>query len=164
MARIVLLLIALALTGAGCVSVDGGSVEASWGLHASDGRGISDCSCTCPPIAKVRFRVVAAAGGEDLCAGRAACEFPCWAHHGATPFDIPAGDYELGLVPVGADGQDLTGPVELDSGVICVARSGVAPTLRRIFRGQPAQLNAMTVTADCAASCGGSDSTKVCTK
>jgi hypothetical protein len=162
MARIVALLLALAATG--CVSIDGGAVEASWDIHALDGRGIADCSCTCPEVAKVRFSVVPAAGGADLCAGRAACQFPCRAKHGATPFDIPPGDYALSLVPQGADGQDLIGPIVQDAGATCSAQSGVAPTLRTVGKGQLTQLNAAVIQADCAPVCGGSDSTKVCTK
>ena len=161
MARIVNLLLALAATG--CVSIDGGAVEASWDVHAQ-GRGIADCSCTCPEIAKVRFSVVPKAGGADLCAGRAACQFPCRAKHGATPFDIPPGDYALALVPLGADGQDLTGAVPQVEGGTCSAQSGVAPILRTVGKGQLIQLNAVVIEADCAPVCGGSDSTKVCTK
>lgn len=162
MARIVALLLALAATG--CVSIDGGAVEASWDVHAPDGRGIADCSCTCPGVATVRFSVVPEAGGADLCAGRAACQFPCQAKHGATPFDIPAGDYELSLVPVGADGRDLTGAVSQAGGGTCSAHSGVNPIARTIGKGQLTQLNAVLIEADCAPVCGGSDSTKVCTQ
>lgn len=162
MARIVALLLALAATG--CVSIDGGAVEASWDIHAQDGRGIADCSCTCPEIAKVRLSVVPAAGGADVCAARAACQFFCRAKHGATPFDIPPGDYALSLVPLGLDGQDLTGAVTQDGGGVCTAQGGVAPTLRTVGKGQLTQLNAVVIVADCAPVCGGSDSTKVCTK
>jgi hypothetical protein len=161
MARIVALLLALVATG--CVSIDGGAVEASWDVHASDGRGIADCSCTCPEVAKVRFSVVSAAGGPDLCAERAVCQFSCQAKHGATPFDIPPGDYALSLVPVGADGQDLTGAAPQAGGGTCSAHSGVDPILRTIGEGQLTQLNAVVIDADCAPVCGGSDSTKVCT-
>jgi hypothetical protein len=162
MARIVFLALALGtlcLGAAGCVSIEGGAVEASWDLQSHDGRGIADCDCTCPQIAKVRFRVVAA-DGNDLCAGRADCEFACRRKHGATPFDIPPGSYALSLVPVGAAGLDLTGgPIDG-----CSARSSVAPTLREVKHGQPTQLDAIAISADCAPACGGSDSTKVCTK
>jgi len=162
MVRLVASLLALAATG--CVSIDGGAVEASWNIQALDGRGIADCSCTCPQVAKVRFSVVPAAGGADLCAGRAACQFPCRSKHGATPFDIPTGDYAVSLVPVGADGQDLTGAVVQDGGGTCSAHSGVAPTLRTVGKGQLTQLNAVIIVADCAPVCGGFDSAKVCTK
>jgi hypothetical protein len=162
MVRIVFTLLLLAI--AGCVPIDGGAVEASWDLHDQDGRGIADCSCTCPEIAKVRFSVVPSVGGADLCAGKAACQFPCRDKHGATPFDIAPGDYDLSLVPVGADGQDLTGPFAQDGGGTCLAQSGVAPTLRTVGKGQLTQLNAVVIIAECAPICGGSDSTKVCTK
>ena len=161
MVRIVTSLLALAATG--CVSIDGGAVEASWDLHAG-GRGIADCSCTCPPVAKVRFSVVPAAGGADLCLGLTACEFPCRAKHGATPFDIPTGEYALSLVPLGADGQDLTGPVPQADGGTCSAHSGVDPILRTVGKGKLTQMNAVVIDADCALLCGGSNSTKVCTR
>jgi hypothetical protein len=162
MARIVAFLLALA--AAGCVSIDGGAIEASWDIHAMDGRGISDCSCTCPEITQVRFSVVPAAGGADLCLGKAVCQFPCRAKHGATPFDIPPGAYAVSLVPLGADGQDLTGAIAGDAGAECSVRSGVAPTLRTVGKGQLTQMNGVLIQAGCALVCGGSDSTRVCTQ
>ena len=162
MARIVALLITLAAPG--CVPIDGGAVEASWDIHALDGRGIADCSCTCPEITQVRFSVVPAAGGADICAGRTACQFPCRAKHGATPFDIPPGAYAVSLVPMGADGQDLAGAVDGDAGAGCLAQGGVAPTLRTVGEGQLTQMNAVLIEAGCAPVCGGSDSTGVCTQ
>jgi len=161
MVRIVASLLVLA--AAGCVSIDGGAVEASWDVHAN-GRSIADCSCTCPEIAKVRFSVVPKTGGDDLCAGRAECQFSCRAKHGATPFDIPSGDYSLALVPVGADGQDLTGAVVQVGAMTCSARGGVTPVLRTVGKGKLTQLNAVVIDADCAPACGGADSTRVCTR
>ena len=160
MARIVLLLFALAT--AGCVPIDGGAVEATWDLHTPDGRRISKCSCSCPRIAKVRFSVIPAAGGDDLCAGRSACQFSCGAGQGGTPFDIPPGDYKLSLVPVGEDGQDLVGPIPQDGGGTCSAQSSVAPILRSVRKGLPTQLNTVVIQAECAMNCGGSDATKTC--
>jgi hypothetical protein len=84
--------------------------------------------------------------------------------HGATPFDIPPGDYDLSLVPVGADGQDLTVAVSQAGGGTCSAHSGVDPIVRTIGKGQLTQLNGVLIEADCAPVCGGSDSTKVCTQ
>jgi hypothetical protein len=150
------------LTAAGCVAVDGGSVEATWDLHTPDGRRIANCNCSCPRIAKVRFSVVPAAGGTDLCAGRAACQFSCGAGQGGTPFDIPPGDYALSLIPVGEDGQDLVGPIPQEGGVTCSAQSGVAPILRSVRKGQPTQLNTVLIKAECSANCGGTDTTKAC--
>ncbi len=143
---------------AGCVAIDGGAVEASWDI-SDDGRGIPDCNCACPPIAKVRFRVVGD-DGTDVCAGRSDCEFSCGAKHGATPFDIPAGRYALSLVPVGKNGEDLT-VTSVDG---CSPQQSVAPTLREVKSGQPTQLDAIEISADCAPVCGGSDSTRVCSK
>jgi len=162
MFRIVLLL--PFLTATGCVSVEGGSVEATWDLHTPDGRRIAKCSCSCPEIAKVRFSVVPAAGGEDLCSGREACQFSCGAGQGGTPFDIPPGDYALSLIPVAADGQDLVGAVPQEGGGMCSAQSSMAPILRTIRRGRPTQLNTVVIKTDCAADCGGFDTTRVCSK
>jgi len=144
----------------GCVSIDGGAVEASWKVVTHDGRGIADCACTCPPIAKVRLQLLPLDGGSDPCAGRAACQFSCNWQSAATRFDIPPGSYAVSLVPVGADGNDIT------SGEVgtCSAGAGADPEVHDVIRGRVTQLNAMTVLANCAAECGGSDSRKVCTK
>ena len=144
----------------GCVSIDGGAVEASWKVVTHDGRGIADCACTCPPIPKVRLQLLPLGGGSDPCAGRAACQFSCNWQSGATRFDIPPGSYAVALVPVGEDGNDVTSG---EAGT-CSATAGVDPIVREVIKGRVTQLDAMTVLADCAADCGGSDSRKVCTK
>lgn len=162
MARIVPFL--FLLTAAGCVAVDGGSVEATWDLHTPDGRRIANCNCACPRIAKVRFSVVPAAGGDDLCVGRDACQFSCGAGQGGVPFDIPPGDYSLALIPVGEDGQDLVGPILQPAGGTCSAQSSVAPILRSVRKGQPTQLNTVIIQAECAAECGGTNTTKACSR
>lgn len=152
--------IALIFSVLGCVSIDGGAVEASWVVVTHDGRGIANCDCTCPPISKIRLALVPVAGGADVCAGRSACEFSCNQQSGATRFDIPAGTYAISLVPVGTDGNDISNG---EAGT-CTAGSPVAPIIRQVVKGQVAQLDAITMEADCAAECGGSDNTKVCTK
>ena len=144
----------------GCVAIDGGSVETSWVVVTHDNRGIGDCGCTCPPIAKVRLQLLPIAGGSDPCVGRSECQFSCNAQSGATRFDIPPGTYAISLVPVGADGNDIpTGEVGT-----CRAAAGVDPTVREVLKGRVTQLDAVTLQADCAAECGGLDSTKVCSK
>jgi hypothetical protein len=153
-------LIALLFSATGCVSIDGGAVEVSWKVVTRDGRGIADCGCTCPPIPKVRLQLLPLAGGSDPCAGRAASQFSCNWQSGATRFDIPPGSYAVSLVPVGADGNDIT------NGAVgtCSAGGGVDPVVREVIKGRVTQLDAMEVLADCAAECGGSNSTKLCTK
>jgi hypothetical protein len=155
-----LTLIALIFSAPGCVSVDGGAVETSWVVVTNDGRGISDCACTCPPIAKVRLQLVPIAGGADPCAGTASCQFSCNLQSGATRFDIPPGTYAISLVPVGADGNDITNG---EAGT-CRAGAGANPVIREVVKGRVTGLDAMTVLADCAAECGGADNTRVCTK
>jgi hypothetical protein len=155
-----LTLIALVFSALGCVSIDGGAVEASWVLVTHDGRGIANCSCTCPPIAKIRLQLLPTAGGADPCAGSAACQFACDRQSGTTHFDIPPGNYAISLVPVGADGNDIT----TGEAGTCSAGPGAAPVVRDVVKGRVTGLDALVVLADCAADCGGSDNGRVCTK
>ena len=148
MGRIVFLTLACAAVS--CVSIDGGAVEASWVVRTEDGRAITDCQCSDPQIANVRFELVGALGaveGALPCQGRSSCQFSCQRHTGATPFDIPPGFYLISLVPVDAAGQDLT---------MLAAGSRVqtpAPILREVVQGQPTQLDALALVGKCASSC-----------
>jgi len=153
-------LIALLFSALGCVSIDGGAVEASWVVATHDGRGIADCACTCPTVAKIRLQLMPVAGGADPCAGRTSCMFACNRQTGATRFDIPPGTYAMSLVPVGEDGNDIT---QGEAGS-CQAFSPVAPLIRDVIKGRATQLDAITVEADCAPECGGTDNRKVCTR
>jgi hypothetical protein len=156
-------LIALLFSALGCKHVDGGAVEASWVLVTSFGQGISDCSCTCPPIAKIRMELLPkgdGADGADVCAGRSACEFSCNQGTGSTQFDIPPGKYQVRLVPVGADGADATGS---EAGG-CRAEGRAFTKLFDVVAGGVTQLDALEMVAGCAPECGGDDNTKVCTK
>lgn len=144
----------------GCVSIDGGAVEASWVVVTHDGRTIANCACTCPPIDKIRLKLLPVEGGSDVCEGNALCRFSCGAHSGATRFDIPPGSYTISLVPVGKDGNDIISG-EADT---CRAGVGIAPIVRDVVRGQVTQLYAMMMLTDCSAECGGADNLKVCTK
>jgi hypothetical protein len=153
-------LIALLFYALGCRHVDGGAVEASWVLVTSDGRAITDCACTCPPIAKIRMQLFPQDGGSDPCAGRAACEFSCEQQTGATQFDIPPGLYQVRLVPLGADGADITGG---EAGP-CRTEGRSFTQLREVVAGRVTQLDALQLIAGCAPECGGSDNTTVCTQ
>ena len=153
-------LIAFLFSALGCVSIDGGAVEASWVVETyGDGRGIADCGCACPPIAKMRLKLEPMSGGSDPCEGRSTCEFSCNLKTGATRFDIPPGSYAISLVPVGEDGNDIAN----GSAQTCGAH-GVAPEVRDVLKGRVTELNAMLIEATCTAACGGSDSNRVCTK
>lgn len=143
---------------AGCVSIDGGAVEVSWVVRTPDGRGINNCSCACPAIAKMRLVLVPVEGGPDACAGQKSCEFSCGQHSGVTTFSIPPGTYAMSLVPVGATGDPLDGT---GSG-FCTAKSAVAPAVREVQKGRLVQLDAVLIQAGCAETCGGEDNTKVC--
>lgn len=149
---------ALAWATASCVDIDGGAVEASWDIRSHDGRGISDCSCTCPAIESIRFHLRRVRDGLDPCRGRAGCEFACQRRTGATAFDIPPGTYEISLRPIGAGGQDLLTAAPQ----ACSVRTP-APILREVVRGQPTQLDAHLILSDCDASCAGGNNQKVCT-
>jgi len=149
-------IIALLFTTLACTPIDGGAVEASWVVVTPDGRLISDCGCTCPPVAKVRLQLLPVGGGADPCAGRSACSFSCNLQSGATHFDITPGPYSISLVPMGADGADLTGYAGT-----CGAPVGVDAIERDVSKGQVTQLPAMVVQA---AECGGTNNLSVCTK
>jgi hypothetical protein len=157
------ILIALLFYATGCVSVDGGAVEASWVVVTHDGRGIASCACTCPPVAKVRLQLVPVAGGADPCVGRASCQFSCDLQSGATRFDIPPGTYAISLLPVGPDGNDIPADPAAAPGT-CSAGPGADPVIREVVSGRLTGLDATIVLADCAPQCGGSDNTRVCTQ
>jgi hypothetical protein len=156
---VVLLLVAEA---ASCVDIDGGAVEASWIVGAEDGRAIRDCECADPAIKGVRFSLVGrapdAVKGTRPCEGRAACEFSCQRHGGATPFDIPPGEYAISLTPLNGSGDDLTMTATTGKTV-----SRVTTIVRDVVEGQVTQLPAiLLVVPTCAASCSGMNERKVC--
>jgi hypothetical protein len=145
-----------------CVSIDGGAVETSWVIRTEDGRAISSCGCADPPIARVRVKIVKVDGegrrGEDVCAGKPGCEFPCGRHIGATPFDVPPGSYSVSVVPLGEGGVDLTMAGDGRPAVV------LAPLLYDVVRGQPTQVESFLIVSRCAAACAGADSNKVCSR
>jgi hypothetical protein len=146
----------------GCVEIQGGAVEVPWAIFAPDGHAITDCSCAVLPaigassdaaeipIAYVRLDLDSFPPGTMPCAGLDACRFTCSRKIGATPFMIPQGQYQMSLVPLAADGTQLmdlnpiTGPV------------------RPVTYGQPTELEAFTITADCASRCNGGSATQPC--
>jgi hypothetical protein len=135
----------------GCVKIDGGAVEISWVVIAPDGRGITDCGCADPAIAKVRLSLVGVGGdidGVDACAGQAQCDFPCQRQSGSTPFDIkPTQNGEMYSVSVGALGAD---------GMPLSQVATPAPILRQVVYGQPTEVEAFALVASCAPACNGS--------
>ena len=143
----------------GCVRVDGGAVEVSWVVRSADGRAITDCGCSDPPIATVRLNLVGRGGdigGTTPCEGRAQCRFACQRQTGATPFDIretqPGEMYEISVKAVGANGMDLDEVLT------------PAPILRSVVRGQPTELEAFLLETQCAADCEGMNRSGVCTR
>ena len=154
--------LALLPLASGCVQIDGGAIEASWVLRTFDGRAITGCACASPQIARVRFTAVAIdATGQaqaDICAGRAGCEFSCASQRGATPFFVPAGRYAIAVAALTAEGHI---PAQGEaSGEVRVP----APILRDVVYGQPTQLEAIAIEADCDPGCGGSSTTRACSK
>ena len=144
---------------AGCVRIDGGAVEVSWVVRSTDGRAITDCSCSDPPIAAVRLKLVGIGGdiaGTTPCDGQPQCQFACQRQTGATPFDIretqPGEMYEISVVAVGADGMDLTRVIT------------PAPILRSVTRGEPTELEAFLLETQCAMECAGMNTSGVCTR
>src|SRR4051812_31869981 len=131
-----ILFLVAASAAVSCVEIDGGAVEASWVVVSVDGHAIPTCACTDPQIDSVRVKLVrygggAAEPGGDACAGRASCQFACDRRTGATPFDIPPGQYLMSLVAVDGTGQDLTDDAAGEKRVVAPA-----PVLRDVVRGQ----------------------------
>jgi hypothetical protein len=160
--RIRLAALCCLLATGGCVRIDGGAVEISWVVRSADGRAITDCGCSDPQIAKVRLDLRGIGGdidGTTPCAGRAQCEFPCQRQTGSTPFDINQGSassdgtvpqYEISVTALGADGAELP------------AVQTPAPILRTVVRGQPTEVEAFLLVAQCALGCV--NSSGVCTR
>jgi hypothetical protein len=150
---------ALAVPGSSCVRIDGGAVELSWVLRTSDGRAISDCGCSAPPVASVRLKLMGQGGtidGATPCAGRAQCQFSCARQTGATPFDIPETQpgemYLISVDTLGPDGAPVPG-----------VRTP-APVLRGVIRGQPTDVGALLLVAECAGECSGMNGLGVCAR
>ncbi len=149
----VALLVLTACAIPACVSIDGGAVEISWIVIAPDGRGITNCGCADPAIAKVRLVLRGVGGtidGATPCAGKAQCDFACQRQTGATAFDIPATgpgeSYEVSVVAVDGAGNEVP-----QSSIMTPA-----PILYQVVKGQPTEAQAFTLTAPCAQSCNGS--------
>ena len=132
----------------GCVEINGGAVEVSWAIFARDGRAITDCRCADPSIAFVRLNLVSDPdGASQPCAGLEGCRFACDRKTGATPFLVPPGQYLMSLVPVDASGNDV--PI----GASATSIDSPAPQSRAVVRGQPTELEAFMLEANCATSC-----------
>jgi hypothetical protein len=151
-------LVGIAVAGvcAGCVQIDGGSIEANWVVRTYDGRAMAGCDCAEPTISRVRFVVVAVDSGLDVCAGRPECEFSCNSQRGATPFFVPASRYAISVSAIGPTGL----AVPASGGTMGVRLQ--APILRDVVFGQPTQLEAFAIEANCAARCGGDQTTQAC--
>jgi hypothetical protein len=157
-------LTAASVSAPACVRIDGGAVEISWVVRSTDGRAITDCGCSAPQIAAVRLNLVGMHGdidGTTPCAGKAECEFPCRRQTGSTPFDVkqgtPAADgmqpqYEISVSALDANRvalPDVQTP---------------APILRTVLRGQPTEIEAFLLVAQCAGDCSGMNTSGVCAR
>jgi hypothetical protein len=144
----------------GCVQIDGGSIEANWVVRTYDGRAMDGCDCADPSLSRIRFVAAlvdpSGALGADVCAGRPECEFSCNSQRGATPFFVPAGRYAVSLSAIGPAGQVL--PTLGGKGGVHLQ----APILRDVVFGQPTQLEAFAIEANCADRCGGDQTTQAC--
>jgi len=151
----------LLTSGAGCVDINGGSVEVAWGVFAKDGRAINDCACAVPltppeaetPLAYVRLHLVSDSDPADQpCAGNDDCRFSCNRKIGATPFMVPPGRYLMSLIPVDASGDDLA------AGAV----DSPPAELRSVVKGQPTELDAFMLQARCATRCNRGGSMQPC--
>ena len=146
-----ILVLAVAIAALSCVRIDGGAVEAAWVIRSADGQP-SDCRCAEPAIVAIRLDLVGASGSvkdSQPCQGRDQCRFACSFSRGATPFDIPPGSYLMSLVPLDAEGRDLSSPDSPGGGRI----TPPAPVLREVVNGQPTQLDVSAIVAACSSGC-----------
>jgi hypothetical protein len=148
------------------VRINGGAVEISWVVRTADGRAITDCTCSAPPIARVRLNVRRKSGETSSDAGGVACdsgtpcepaaqyEFACQRQTGATPFDIeesqPGEMYEISVNALDKAGNSL-GTVQTP-----------APILRKVVKGQPTQVEAFLLVTQCNDEC--MNQSGVCTR
>jgi hypothetical protein len=154
-----ILIAAVGCIGLSCVRIDGGSVEISWVVRTADGRAITDCTCSSPRVATVRLNLHGRGGAVDgltPCPGRAECEFPCQRQTGSTPFDIkenaPGEYYEISVTALGEGGEELLQVLT------------PAPILRSVTKGQPTQVEAFLLVAECHQDCSGMNNSGVCTR
>ena len=144
----------LASGAAGCVAIDGGSVEVEWTVFAADGRGvITDCACAEPPIAFVQLKLAGPPENPDQpdpCAGNLSCRFSCGRNDGTTPFFIPPGPYLMSIEPLAADGTPIAGDMVPD------------PLVGQVTKGLSHDLGAFAIQAPCATRCHGADLTTAC--
>jgi hypothetical protein len=156
-------LLCLLFGAGGCVRIDGGAVEISWVVRSADGRAITDCGCSSPEIASVQLNLVGKGGdidGDMPCAGKKECIFACQRDTGSTPFDIKPGspgadgsqpEYEISVTALGTDGSEL--PQVMTP----------APILRNVVNGQPTEVEAFLLVAQCSQECS-VNSSGVCTR
>lgn len=89
----------------GCVSIDGGAIEARWDLRDPDGVRLN---CEQAGINQVRFAAVnQATKAGDTCTNVGSCYFSCEAGKGVTAFIIPEGKYAISLVAIDPAGKEL---------------------------------------------------------
>lgn len=158
----IIALIAMMGGAAGCVDIDGGAVEVSWAIFSRDGRAINDCACASPRVSFVRLHLESVTDSAlQPCAGVNACRFSCGRKTGATPFMIPPGQYLMSLVPLGTDGTDIAAATTTQDPRPSVQRP--APQWRSVVRGQPTQLEAFMLEADCESRCRGAEIFAACT-
>lgn len=136
------LVVCLVVCPAGCVDIDGGSIEASWIVNTA--RGGKRIDCTCARFGAVRYEVVESETGARPCdtlsvAGNHRCEFDCLAGVGTTDFAIPPGQYAINIVPLDLEGK-LLGPSD---GVAVPA-----PTNRAVRRGEVTNLGVHLIAAE----------------
>lgn len=126
------------LLAGGCVTIEGGAVEARWVLRNTRGVAV-DCADEVAQIAAIRFALLPVASGDDPCAVGDACRFSCRSGVGTTPFVIPAGRYAISLRPLDADGEALA----LEDGV-----QVPAAILREVRLGELTNLNVNLIIVD----------------
>lgn len=120
-----------------CDPVNGAAVEVSWVVHTPGGYSIDDCACAEPAIASVRLLLTPQAGGESA----RSYTFACKKQRGVTPFEVPAGLYQMEVQALDSTGQPVPSAV------------APPPFVRNLVWGQPASMDAQLITAACDPDC-----------
>jgi hypothetical protein len=135
----------LCLAVHGCTQADGGAVEMSWALRATQDREITDCAGD--RIQEIELWWQAG----DVLQSKA---FPCEDRHGTTAFELPPGPVTLWVQPTC---EFTTGPRCLSSPTPCECIRKPAdsatfeappPLVRRVVAGETVTLDAVVMVID----------------
>ena len=129
----------------GCTQAEGGAVELSWALRATEDREITDCAGERIREIQLWWQTPEVTDVKG---------FPCDASHGTTAFELPTGPVTLSVVPAC---EFVSGPRCLANPTPCECVARVAdsatfeappPLVRRVVVGETVTLDAMVMVID----------------